>query len=222
VLTHNAAVILMPLRSGEAGYLWLVYRHWGVNWRESASSLLRWRLQDATVLALLALLLIPPWTPVGRGLLLVCAVSALICLRRPAQALLTRRWPALLPPAQDRDRPHWLASGWMASAGNWTLKVLALGGLLAGLAGLEAGTALSGALGGELAGVQPLQGPAGLGSYQAGVWLAARASDTLEPALLAAALAVHAFALIVALGAAALAQLIAIAPLNASPASPTP
>jgi voltage-gated potassium channel Kch len=77
-------------------------------------------------------------------------------------------------------------------------------------------------LGGELAGVQPLQGPAGLGSYQAGVWLAARASDTLEPALLAAALAVHAFALIVALGAAALAQLIAIAPLNASPASPTP
>jgi hypothetical protein len=220
VLTHNAAVILMPLRSGEAGYLYLVYRHWGVSWRESAPSLLRWRLQDATVLALLALLLIPPWTPVGRGLLLLCALTALVCLQRPAQAWLSRRWPALLPRPDGNPHAHWLSSGWLASAGNWTLKVLALGGLLAGLAGLEASSALRGALGGELAGVQPLQGPAGLGTYQAGVWLATGASDTLQASVVAAALAVHAFALSVALGSAALAQLIAIAPLPTSSSTP--
>jgi hypothetical protein len=113
-----------------------------------------------------------------------------------------------------------LGSGWLASAGNWSLKVLALGGLLMGLSGLDLASSLSAALGGELAGVQPLQGPAGLGSYEAGVWLAARASDTLQASVVAAALAVHAFALAIALGAAALAQWIAAPPLNASSARP--
>jgi hypothetical protein len=218
VLTHNAAVILMPLRSGEAGYLWLVYQHWGVPWRASAASLLAWRLQDATVLILLALLLMLPASPVARGLLVLCAAVALACMQRPVQAWLARRWPALLPP--DLAGAHWLRSGWLASGGNWTLKVLALGGLLVGLTDLQTFDGLRAALGGELAGVQPLQGPAGLGSYEAGVWLAAQASDTLQASVVAAALAVHAFALAIALGAAALAQLIAAPPLNASSARP--
>lgn len=218
VLTHNAAVILMPLRSGEAGYLWLVHRHWGVNWRESGASLLAWRLQDATVLLLLALMLMLPAGPVARGLLVLCAVVALACLQRPAQAWLSSRWPALLPP--EHAGTHWLRSGWLASGGNWTLKVLALGGLLVGLSDLQTFDGLRAALGGELAGVQPLQGPAGLGSYEAGVWLAAHASDTLQASVVAAALAVHAFALAVALGAAALAQLIAAPPMNAPSARP--
>ncbi|MCE2879584.1 MAG: lysylphosphatidylglycerol synthase domain-containing protein [Comamonadaceae bacterium] len=205
VLTHNAAVILLPLRSGEAGYLWLVHRHWGVGWRESAASLLHWRLQDATVLVLLAVLLLLPWSPAARVLLVLCAITALACLRRPAAAWLSRSWNAWVPPPRQG---HWLRSGWLASAGNWTLKVLALGGLLVALADIDALMGLRAALGGELAGVQPLQGPAGLGTYEAGVWLAAQASATLEGTLVAAALAVHAFALAVALGAAALAQFI--------------
>ncbi|MEI7785067.1 MAG: lysylphosphatidylglycerol synthase domain-containing protein, partial [Betaproteobacteria bacterium] len=185
VLTHNAAVILLPLRSGEAGYLWLVYRHWGVPWRESGASLLAWRLQDATVLMLLALVLLLPWSPVARGLLLLCAVTVLVCLHKPGQLWLAKRWPSLVPGPQPSG-DHWLRSGWLASAGNWSLKVLALGGLLWGLSGLGLASSLSAALGGELAGVQPLQGPAGLGSYEAGVWLAARASDTLQATVVAA------------------------------------
>jgi hypothetical protein len=39
-----------------------------VPWRESGASLLAWRLQDATVLMLLALVLLLPWSPVARGL----------------------------------------------------------------------------------------------------------------------------------------------------------
>ena len=218
VLTHNAAVILLPLRSGEAGYLWLVYRHWGVSWRESGASLLAWRLQDATVLLLLAVALLLPWSPVARGLLLVCALITLVCLHKPGRLWLSRRWPALLA-GRVEGTDHWLRSGWLASVGNWSLKVLALGGLLFGLSGLDLASSLSAALGGELAGVQPLQGPAGLGSYEAGVWLAARASDTLQATVVAAALAVHAFALAIALGAAALAQLIHAPPLNTDPAS---
>jgi uncharacterized membrane protein YbhN (UPF0104 family) len=93
------------------------------------------------------------------------------------------------------------------SAGNWSLKVLANGCLLAALAGLPLLDAWRAALGGELAGVQPLQPPAGLGTYEGGVWLAAGAAPDAVGLVVSAALAVHAFSLAVALGAAAVAQL---------------
>ena len=207
VLTHNAAVILMPLRSGEAGYLWLVQRHWGVGWRESGLSLLRWRLQDAAVLALLALLLMPPWSLAARVLLVLAALTVLAVLQQPLLAWLARRHQAGQP-SHPRPAAANHLDGWLASAGNWSLKVLALGALLLALADLPASLALRAALGGELAGVQPLQGPAGLGTYEAGVWLASGAQAGEQARVVAAALAVHAFSLAVALGAAALAQLI--------------
>ena len=218
VLTHNAAVILMPLRSGEAGYLWLVQRHWGVGWRESGLSLLRWRLQDAAVLALWAVLLLLPWSLAARVLLVLAALTAAAVLQQPLLAWLAHRSQAgvQLSPARPAVASH--LDGWLASAGNWSLKVLALGGLLLALADLPASLALRAALGGELAGVQPLQGPAGLGSYEAGVWLASGAQAGEQARVVAAALAVHAFSLAVALGAAALAQLIP-APLHQSLAS---
>ena len=215
VLTHNAAVILMPLRSGEAGYLWLVQRHWGVGWRESGMSLLRWRLQDAAVLALWALLLMPPWNLAARVLLVLAAITVVGVLQQPLLAWLARRSPASAQPSPARPAKASHLDGWLASAGNWSLKVLALGALLLALADLPASLALRAALGGELAGVQPLQGPAGLGTYEAGVWLASGAQTAEQARVVAAALAVHAFSLAVALGAAALAQLIP-APLPAN------
>lgn len=219
VLTHNAAVILMPLRSGEAGYLWLVKRHWGVGWRAAALSLLRWRLQDATVLVLLAIALMLPWTPAARLLLILAAITVIATLQGPLLSWLARRAPGLAGHVRAEGTvmatPSRLGSGWLASGGNWTLKVLALGALLLALADLPLLSALRAALGGELAGVQPLQGPAGLGTYEAGVWLASRAGADAQSRVVAAALAVHAFSLAVALGAAALAQLIP-APLMSS------
>jgi len=204
VLTHNAAVILMPLRSGEAGYVWLVTRHWGVGWRAAGLSLLRWRLQDAAVLLLWAVLLMLPATPAARLLLVVCGITAMAVLQGPLLAWLARRASA---PAGRPSTAH-PGGGWLASAGNWTLKILALGGLLLALADLPLLPALRAALGGELAGVQPLQGPAGLGTYEAGIWLASGAAPQQQSTVVAAALAVHAFSLAIALGAAALAQLI--------------
>lgn len=216
VLTHNAAVILMPLRSGEAGYLWLVKRHWGVGWRESGLSLLRWRLQDAAVLALWAVLLMLPWTLAARVLLVLAALTVMAVLQQPLLAWLARRTLGPATATAKSSASH--LDGWLASAGNWSLKVLALGALLLALTDLPASHALRAALGGELAGVQPLQGPAGLGTYEAGVWLASGAQAGEQARVVAAALAVHAFSLAVALGAAALAQLIP-APLHQAQAS---
>ncbi len=230
VLTHNAAVILLPLRSGEAGYVWLVHRHWGVGWRAAALSLLRWRLQDATVLVLLAIALMLPWTVAARGLLAASLITLVVLLQGPLLTWLARRaagasGPLLgtgtvLPSLSGLGPLGRWGHGWLASAGNWTLKVLALGGLLLALADLPTLAALRAALGGELAGVQPLQGPAGLGTYEAGVWLASAQDATRQAAVVAAALAVHAFSLAIALGAAALAQLIP-AP-SSQPSAKTP
>jgi hypothetical protein len=93
--------------------------------------------------------------------------------------------------------PWW--GGLPASAANWTLKVLANGGLLAALCGIPLLAGLRGGLGGELAGVQPLQPPAGLGTYEAGTWLATALPSHWQAQVVSAALAVHAFSLAVAL-----------------------
>ncbi|HEX9307695.1 MAG TPA: hypothetical protein VF894_09410, partial [Anaeromyxobacter sp.] len=49
----------------------------------------------------------------------------------------------------------------------------------------------TGALGGELAGVLPVQGPAGLGTYEAGVWAGAALRGRTAAEIAPPALAVH-------------------------------
>ncbi len=213
VLAHNAAVLLVPLRAGEGAYLWLVQRQWGVDWRAAGASLLRWRLQDLLVLAVWAVLLLLPWSLAGRLLLL----AALLLAAANGMPLLWSRLAARAGLASVQTlkeaRAPWRGLG--ASVGLWSLKIVANGGLIAALAGLPLwppGLALRGGLGGELGGVQPLQPPAGLGAYEAGVWLGlhlpAGVTESLAPDVVAAALAAHAFSLCIALGAAGLALLL--------------
>ena len=206
VLVHNAAVILVPLRAGEAGYVWLVHRQWGVGWRAAATSLARWRLQDAIVLGIWATLVLLPWSQAGRVLMALALGLALQAVLPPIWAWLARRGG--LPEAQEETDALNAWRGCTASVALWTLKILANGGLLAALVGLPPEVALRAALGGELGGVQPLQPPAGLGAYEAGVWLAAGVDGSLGPVLVAGALAAHAFSLAVALGAAAVSTML--------------
>ena len=209
VLAHNALVLMLPLRSGEAGYLVAVRSQWGVGWATAGLALLRWRIQDVAVLAILAAVLLAPATLPVRLLLAVAAAALLHFAFPPFWSwLLARRGAATA--AMPSGRSLW--SGIGASAANWTLKVIANGGLLAALTGLPLETALRAALGGELGGVQPLQPPAGLGVYEGGIWLAAHLPASYEARVVAAALAVHAFSLAVALGAAGIAQLASTPP----------
>jgi hypothetical protein len=114
-----------------------------------------------------------------------------------------------------------------------------VGVLLASLADLPLGAGFCGALGGELAGVIPLQAPAGVGTYEAGVALGTRAHrpDDARPAAAAAsaqgaaantdnhrlifgaALAVHALMLVVALST-ALAFSLIVRPVRAPESKP--
>lgn len=209
VLAHNAAVLLMPMRTGEAGYLWLVHRAWGVGWREAARSLLWWRVQDAAVLLLLVLLLLPPLGLPARIVLATTWLVIAATLAPRAQALVERVLMRQHPgAAAGQPRNPWAGSG--IAAAIWTTKVLVLGALVGALTGLAPEAAWRAALGGELGGVMPLQGPAGLGNYEAGAWLAAagpRLPAAQAQALIAAVLTVHAFSVALALGAAALTHL---------------
>jgi hypothetical protein len=202
LLLHNAMVLLMPLRSGEVGFLWGVQREWGVGWGAAGVVLLRWRLQDALVLAFLALLLFVP-VPLSIRVLLAAACALVLFVSLPTL------WAWLLARTgrAGAGAPASWWGGFPASVANWTLKVIANGGLLAALAGIPWLAGLRGGLGGELAGVQPLQPPAGLGTYEAGMWFGTALPAHWQAQVVSAALAVHAFSLAVALLAALVTRL---------------
>ena len=202
VLLHNAAVLLLPMRSGELGYPWLVKRVFGGNWHESLRSLMWLRIQDAVVLGALACLLWPG-LPLWWRLLCVLGLAAVFFMpQRFWRWLLTRRHPLI-----NRLRPwmHRRASGggWWWSLGNWCLKIAVVTALLHTLtpAALELAWAgaLRGALGGELAALIPVQGPAGLGTYEAAVWSVSGVAREHAGLLAATALLVHGFCLLVSL-----------------------
>jgi hypothetical protein len=194
-LLHNAAINLLPMRSGEASYAFLLHRRWGVALGDAAASLLWLRLQDMMVLGVLGIAILVPAPLAWR---VAFAVGAILAAATLLPALVRRvhvhaRW--------SRARVHGLASArrqrkfwhlvakvagafraarggaraWGFAIANWVLKLGIVGTLLASLANLPLGASFCGALGGELAGVIPLQAPAGVGTYEAGVALGTRA-----------------------------------------------
>ena len=257
VLLHNASVVTLPFRAGEASYPLLLQRRLGIGLGDAAASLLWMRLQDAAVLALLAVLWSLPG--VAPGTRVAAAVLAVLAL-----AWAVRRWAhagAWVPPGGARvearveagaaraaatgvraavaagaaglagtadaacaaGRSGWRARagavpaalrragrrasrrGWLWSLCNWLAKAAALGTLLAAMLGAPWVAAVRAALLGEASGALPLHVPAGFGAYEAAVWLGLQGTPGLPPGaqVLAAALAVHVFALAVGLLAAA-------------------
>jgi hypothetical protein len=251
-LLHNAAINLLPMRSGEASYSFLLHKRWGVGLGDATASLLWLRLQDMMVLGVLGIaILVPAPLPWRIGF----AVAAIVAAATLLPALVRRvhvhaRWSRARAHASERrTRQAWHlvakvagafraarggAAAWGFAIANWVLKLGIVGVLLASLANLPLGAGFCGALGGELAGVIPLQAPAGVGTYEAGVALGTRAHrpDDARPATAAAsaqvaaantdnhrlifgaALAVHALMLVVAL-ATALAFSLIVRPLRA-------
>jgi len=204
VLLHNAAVLVLPFRAGEAGYPLLVKQVFGAPLSQSLRSLMWLRIQD---LGVLSLLLVWLWPGLHWALPVLCSLVLLGLILLPARAwllLLKRRsaWAKWLRKLLHRRAPR---SAWLLSLANWLCKLSVVALLLSSLMAIPMKAAFQGALGGEWAGLLPLQGPAGLGTYEAGVWLATGLHDAAMTALLpAAALLVHLFCLAVSLGAALL------------------
>lgn len=226
-VTHNAAINLLPMRSGEASYAFLLHRRWGVPLGEAAASLLWLRLQDVMVLAVLALaILLPLPVPARLGL----AVVAIVVAATLVPALVRRvhvhaRWARARAHARAsggaRKAWHLLAkvagafrasrggrAAWGYAIANWLLKLGVIGVLVSRLGAVPLLDALRGALCGEIAGVIPIQAPAGVGTYEAAVAFGAGARTDNRLLLIGAALAVHALMVVVALGTALLYSLL--------------
>ena len=206
VLLHNAAVLLLPFRAGEVGYPLLVRRVFNAPSAAALRSLLWLRLQDACILGVMAAMFWPHM-PLWLVWLGPSALLAIILL--PSQwwlRLLKRRqaWARVLRKMLHRRAPR---TAWLLSLANWLSKLTVVALLLSQLLPLSGVAAWQAGLGGELAGMLPLQGPASLGTYEAGVWLGAGLARSATEAVAGAALLVHVFCLAVSLGAAALAGL---------------
>jgi hypothetical protein len=199
VLRHNAAVLLLPMRLGEAGYLLEVRRQWGVDLTKAGWSLLRLRSQDALVLASMAVASLVPMGPwlVGGSLLLVMALK----LALPSSPIGPRSgyWARV-----SLSIRRWLDSpGWAVATLYWCLRLAVLGGFFVLLAVSPASHAIGVAVGAELGALWPLQGPAGVGPFEGGAWAAAYWLGSVPEGLLAAALTAHLFCIATALIAAA-------------------
>jgi hypothetical protein len=203
-LLHNAAINILPMRSGEASYSFLLHRRWGVGLGDATASLLWLRLQDMMVLGMLGIaILVPaplPWR-IGFAVAAIVAAATLLPALVRRVHVHARGARARARASSPRARKAWHlvakvaaafraarggAAAWGFAIANWVLKLGIVGVLLTSLANLPLGAGFCGALGGELAGVLPLQAPAGVGTYEAGVALGTRA-HAAEPAPAASA-----------------------------------
>ncbi len=209
VLTHNALVNLLPMRSGELAFPLLLQRDFGVPVARAAGSLLWLRVQDAFVLAGLAL---AGWPGLGVGLRaagLLLLVAGGLAMSPLAQWLLVRTGSGggklAMIAAALADAARHARIGWLWTLANWTVKLLVLSVVLARLLGTGIDAALAGAVGGELSALLPVQGVAAVGSYEAGVAAALATAGVPFAAGLQAAFSLHLLALASALACAALA-----------------
>ena len=208
VLAHTALVNVLPMRSGELGFPWLMRRALNVTWLDASASLMWLRLQDACVLATLALWVWPD---------LMTALRVALTLALWAGLAIGVRWVRAHATTTPIDAPHApgplrqltlalshrgqrLWQGWLITASNWALKLSLQAWLLAQLLGLSWSMGWAGALGAELSALFPVQGLGGFGSYEAGAAAAMRWHGVDWTAGLQAALSMHLVVLAGSLG----------------------
>ena len=191
LVTHSAWVVLVPLRAGEAVYVWALHQRGKVSVLEATLSLVKMRLQDIGILLCFAIFF---WLPVVLAWRSFLAVFLLIvvlpCVFPWVWRMASRRWAAKASPLQAANETHQHAAphpspikhppsvhvnwtSWFYAVSNWAVKLLSIAWPLSELGGLDMHMALAAALGGEWGAAMPFQPPAGLGPYEAGAWAGA-------------------------------------------------
>ena len=210
VLTHNALVNVLPMRAGELSFPVLLKREFGVPMMRSGGSLLWLRAQDAIILAGLSVVVWPGLAPEMR----ITGVSLLIIggvlLPHIAQRLLAKFSTGKLGDVFTAlaDSAHHARIGWLWTIANWVVKLMVLSLVFAQLLAGDWQVGAAGAVGGELAAISPVQGVAGIGSYEAGAAAALALSGIAWVDGLKAAFSLHLLVLASALACAGIALLV--------------
>ncbi len=208
-LYHNLLNNLLPARTGELSFPWMMKRYFAVGYAESTSALVWFRLLDlhavltAWVLGL-AVSTRPAWVwPLLLAWLMLPAavLGARTYLARGIERLPEGRWRTRLGNAVAGLPSGWgtLLRSWGWTWINWVVKLLALVWLLGQW--LDAGLAarVSGVVAGELTSVLPAHAPAGVGTYEAGVVLGLAPFGVETGAAVSAAVNLHLFILVSAM-----------------------
>jgi hypothetical protein len=210
VLVHTALVNVLPMRAGELGFPWLMKRALNVNWLDASASLMWLRLQDACVLSTLAIWVWPGWPWPVRVVLTLLLWSVVYASVRWVRHHGSQDHEATLGKLAQvtralNSRGRRMTQGWLISATNWALKLSLQAWLLAQLLGADWAAGWAGSLGAELSALLPLQGLAGMGSYEAGSAAAMRWHGVPWDAGLQVALTLHLSLLVCSVGYGALA-----------------
>ncbi len=221
-ILHNTANNLMPMRTGELVFPWLMGRYFGHGFFPATAALLWIRLLDLHFLALLAIgiawLRQPSWVWPVLALAWVSALGLLGLVGRldasgwvrAGQGRLRRTLAKTLRLlAGAAPASHWrVARIYLWTALTWLTKFLAFATLLRHFLPVDLWQALVGVMGAELSSVLPFHGIAGTGSYEL-VAVAALVPAGVDPrAALAGAGNLHLFVLGVTLLLGALAFLL--------------
>lgn len=209
MLLYNGAIVLLPFRAGELAFPWLAAREFGTPGPTAVAAWVWMRVQDVAVLALLALLAWPAFdAPARAGLVGLWLVG--VAVLEPASRAVLARLPAGLsggvtqPGWRGRfivalgrlrlaleDRAHHHPLAWVYTLLNWTIKMAGGMTLVAAAAGIGWEPAWAGMVGVEIVSILPVQGPAGFGTFEAGVhagvaWLGGLGAATPAGVILAA------------------------------------
>ncbi|MEY6431296.1 lysylphosphatidylglycerol synthase transmembrane domain-containing protein [Thioalkalicoccus limnaeus] len=221
-ILHNTANNLMPMRTGELVFPWLMYRYFGHPWLGSTAMLLWIRLLDLHLFGLMALVVLylrePAWWWPVSGLLWLGALALFVVVGQAAATARQgteegRRWRRLvLAVVAAAPADHALiARLYVWTVLIWLLKFAAFATLLGYFVPADFWRLLVGVMGAELSSVLPFHGVAGAGSYELAT-VAALIPLGVDPAVaLAGAVNLHLFLLGVTL------LLFALAPLLPRP-----
>jgi len=178
-LQHNMLNNLLPMRSGELSFPWLMSRYFSVQPIRSLPALLWFRLLDLHTLLAIALtvtLFNSRDLVLGGGLLLWVSMPYLgyrlsgrlqRVIARRTRSRLWRLALRLLESLPQSPRDFW--ASWLWTVLNWLVKLAAFSWVLLFFIDTGLAAASLGVIAGDLTSVLPIHGVAGVGTYEAGV-----------------------------------------------------
>jgi glycosyltransferase 2 family protein len=174
-ILHNAANNLMPMRTGELVFPWLMKRYFGHGFFDAAAALLWIRILDMHFLGLVAILVLylrdPSWIWWAAAILWLAGLSILALIGRfgvsrhldgPGRI---RKVARLIAGAAPQD-PRLIARVYVWTTITWSLKFVAFASVLHHFVPVAFWRVIAGVMGAELSSILPIHGIAGSGSYE--------------------------------------------------------
>ncbi|MGB5734614.1 MAG: lysylphosphatidylglycerol synthase transmembrane domain-containing protein [Thiohalocapsa sp.] len=171
---HNTANNLLPMRTGEMLFPWLMSRYFGHGFLAAGASLLWIRLLDLHVLGLAGLVVLwlrdPAWLWLLAGFIwigLLPLTATLVQYAAKSEGGSGRLWRiARFVANSGPARPALIGRLYLWTALTWLLKLAAFAVVLRHFVAVDFWKVLAGVLGAELSSVLPFHGIAGAGSYE--------------------------------------------------------